>query len=640
MKQDEGHFEGAWWQWPALRNGLIAGSIATLAFVLGHLGLIAQPLENAFYILSIPIGAWYWVREGLEALISEREIGIDLLMIAATMGASMLGLWDEAAFLVFLYATAEGLEEFTYARARSAIRALLDLAPKEACLLKAGDEMIVPAEQLVPGDCFRVRPGQSIPTDGIIRAGSSSLDESQVTGEAVPVDKSVGMQVFAGSLNKQGALEVEVTKTFSDNTLSKMIHLVESAQEQKGKAQQWIDRFGRRYTPIVLVSALLMIIIPWFFGLNLSEWTSRAVILLVAAAPCALIMSMPVAMAAGIGSAGKRGILIKGGVHLEHLGVIRVVAFDKTGTLTKGLPEVSDVISLKGSETNWQAVAAGLESHSEHPLGKAVFESAKSSGIQAAKIEGFEALTGAGAKGVFSGITWYIGNPDLFLKMAVSLDIVAERIKSLQSSGKTVVLIGTKKEVHGIIALQDHVRSESSDAIVGLHKMGIKIAMLTGDNPLTANTVAVPLGIDDVRAGLRPEEKVQAVKDLEARYGPALMVGDGVNDAPALAAASCGASMGAAGSDAAIEAADVALMADDLAKVEEALRVGRLARKISKQNIVFSLIVLVLLIPSALGGFLSVAAVVFFHEVSELLAVANGLRVRNFMNWKENRHER
>ncbi len=621
------HFEGRWWQWPPLRNGLSAGLIATLAFVFAHLDLISQSLENMLYMLSIPIGGWYWMREGAEALISEREISIDLLMIAATTGAALLGLWDEAAFLVFLYATAEGLEEYTYARARSAIRALLDLAPKEACLLKGNDEIIVPAEQLVPGDRFRVRPGQSIPTDGIIRAGTSSLDESQVTGEAVPVDKQVGMQVFAGSLNQQGALEVEVTKTFADNTLSKMIHLVESAQEQKGKAQQWIDRFGRVYSPAVLLASFCMILIPWLLGLPMADWSLRAVILLVAAAPCALIMSMPVAMAAGIGSAGKRGILIKGGLHLEHLGVIRVVAFDKTGTLTLGIPSVSDLVTLKGPEAEWLSVAAGLEQYSEHPLGKAIFKKAKSRGSSAAKVLQFEALTGAGALGVFAGQTWYIGNPDLFLDMGIALDKVSNQIKALQASGKTVVLIGTKKEVYGMITLQDQIRAESVDTIARLHQMGIKIAMLTGDNSLTANAVALPLGIDDVRAGLKPEEKVQAIKDLEKQYGPVLMVGDGVNDAPALAVATCGACMGAAGSDAAIEAADVALMADDLGKVEEALHLGRVARQISKQNIVFSLIVLALLIPSALGGFLSVAAVVFFHEVSELLAVANGLRV-------------
>ncbi len=628
---DDTHFEGKWWQWPPLRNGLIAGVLASIAFVLGYLGFISQPLENMLYMLSIPIGGWYWVREGIETLVSEREIGIDLLMIAATTGAAILGLWNEAAFLVFLYAAAEGLEEYTHARARSAIRALLDLAPKEACLLKNGAETVVPAEQLVPGDRFRVRPGESIPTDGVIRVGISSLDESQITGEPLPIDKGVGMKVFAGSLNQEGALDVEATKRFADNTLSKMIYLVEAAQEQKGKAQQWIDRFGRRYTPLVLLAAILMIVVPWVLGLSMTSWSQRAVVLLVAAAPCALIMSMPVAMAAGIGSAGKRGILIKGGVHLEHLGVIKVVAFDKTGTLTKGKPEVSDIISLKGQEDFWLSVAAGLEVYSEHPLGKSIVESVRSRGLSLKKVTDFEALTGAGAKGRMDGACWMIGKPSLFEKMGGFSDTVCKEIEVLQKSGKTVVLVAKETDLYGIIALQDQPRLEACAAIKGLHKMGIKTAMLTGDNVLTANRVADSLGIDAIYAALLPEEKVSAVKALEVRYGPVLMVGDGVNDAPALAAATCGASMGAAGSDAAIEAADVALMSDDLSKVEAALRLGRVTRRISKQNIVFSLIVLGLLIPSALGGFLSIAAVVFFHEASELLAVANGLRVARFV---------
>jgi len=630
-RADNAHFDGAWWQWPPLRNGLIAGLLASIAFILAHLGFISEGAENIIYMLSLPIGGYFWAWEGIEELISEGEIGIDLLMIAAATGSAILGLWDEAAFLVFLYATAEGLEEYTYAHTRSAIRALLDLAPKEAHIIKEGQERIVPARALRPGDRFIVRPGTSIPTDGIIQTGQSSVDESQITGESVPVDKMPYMTVFAGSMNRQGVLEISATLAFDDNSLSKMIHLVEEAQEQKGKAQQWIDRFGRRYSPAVLGISILMMVIPWSLGFSLSEWALRAVVLLVAAAPCALIMSMPVAMAAGIGSAGKRGILVKGGVHLEHLGVIRVVAFDKTGTLTLGEPSVSDLVTLKGQEAEWLSVASGLEHHSEHPLGKAILKKARSLGSSPEKIVQFEALTGAGAKGLLAGVTWYIGKPDLFIDMGFSLDAVSECIESLQSSGKTVVLIGMNKELHGMIALQDQPRTESSDAIAKLHQMGIKTAMLTGDNHLTANAVAVPLGIDDVRAGLKPEEKVQAIKDLENRYGPVLMVGDGVNDAPALAAATCGASMGAAGSDAAIEAADVALMADDLAKVEEALRLGRLVRQISKQNIIFSLIVLGLLIPSALGGFLSVAAAVFFHEASELLAVANGLRVARFL---------
>jgi Cd2+/Zn2+-exporting ATPase len=548
-------------------------------------------------------------------------------MLAATVGSGILGLWDEAAALVFLYGAAEGTEEYTYARTRHAIRALLDLAPKEAHVLRDGQEITIPAERLKPGDMFVVRPGEAIPTDGLIRSGTSSLDESPVTGESIPVDKGPGMKVFAASINKQGALEVEATGAFADNTLRKIIHLVEQAQERKGRAQQWIERFGRRYSPVVLAVAALLLVVPWTMGLPLQEWSLRAVVLLVAAAPCALVMSTPVAMAAGIGSAGRRGILIKGGVHLEHLGAIRVVAFDKTGTLTLGEPVVTDVIPVRSSTAELLATAAGLEHRSEHPLAQAILRHAEAEGIEPLATEAFEALAGTGAKGTINHTIWYIGNPDLFERLGVGLAAVQAQIASLQEEGKTVVLVGHGRRLLGAIALQDQIRPGMNDVIAALHAEGVRVVMLTGDNARNARAVARRLGIDDVRADLNPEDKVAAVRQLDKQDGAVLMVGDGVNDAPALAAAMCGVAMGAAGSDAAIEAADVALMADDLGKVVEAIRLGRRARRISAQNIAFSVLLLAVLIPAALAGYLSVAVTVLIHETSELLAVANGLRV-------------
>jgi Cd2+/Zn2+-exporting ATPase len=551
-------------------------------------------------------------------------------MLAATVGSIVLGFWDEAAFLVFLYGSAEGLEEYTYSRTRHAIRSLLDLAPKETRIVRGGQEITIPAEHLKIGDRFIVRPGEAIPTDGIIRTGTSSLDESPVTGESIPVDKGPGMKVFAGTLNRQGALEVETTSSFKDNTLSKIIHLVEEAQERKGKAQQWIERFGRRYTPSVLAASALLVIIPWLAGLSLDEWSVRAVVLLVAAAPCALVMSTPVAMAAGIGSAGKRGILIKGGVHLEHLGIIRTVAFDKTGTLTHGELVVTDVIPLQVSESDLLSLAAGLERFSEHPLARAVVEDAQSKSITPAEMKEFQALTGAGVKAVLDEVIWYAGSPDLFEHLKLDLSMIRDRVDEFQQSGKTVVLVGSRNKLLGLIALRDRIRSGMREIITDLHAEGVRVVMLTGDNARTAQAVARELGIDDVRADLKPEDKVRAVKELEQRYGAVLMAGDGINDAPALAEATCGVAMGVAGSDAAIEAADVALMADDLDKVREALHLGRKARRISAQNITFSILLLAVLIPLAVGGFLSVALTVLVHEVAEILAVANGLRVARF----------
>ncbi len=632
-EHEESGFEGPWWRYPPLRHALLSGLIAGSGFAAGHLGFVTQTVENIFYWVAIPLGGWHWTREGIEKLIEEKEVGIEVLMIAATVGSGLLGLWDEAAALVFLYGAAEGTEEYTYARTRHAIRALLDLAPKEAHVLRDGKEITVPAETLKPGDRFLVRPGEALPTDGIIRSGTSSLDESPVTGESIPVDKGPGMKVFAASLNKQGAIEIEATAAFADNSLSKIIHLVEEAQERKGRAQQWIERFGRRYTPAVLLASLLLLIVPWAFGLSLAEWSLRAVVLLVAAAPCALIMSTPVAMAAGIGAAGRRGILIKDGAHLEHLGTIRVVAFDKTGTLTHGEPVVMDVLPLDSTETELLSLAAGLEHFSEHPLAKAIMTKARELGITPAEVSDFEALTGAGAKGLVHGQAWYVGNPKLFEGQGAVLSTVKTQVARLQEEGKTVVLVGNTTGIRGLLALQDRIRAEAQSAIAALHALGLRTVMLTGDNARTAQAFARLLGIDDVRAELKPEDKVRAVGQLQREHGAVLMVGDGVNDAPALAAATCGMAMGAAGTDAAIEAADIALMADDLAKVEEALALGRKARRISVQNIVFSISILAAMIPLAVFGILGVAVTVLVHEASELLAVVNGLRAGHFAAW-------
>jgi Cd2+/Zn2+-exporting ATPase len=627
-------FAGVWWRYPPLAAALGAGVIALAGFALAHLGLITEAAENVFYWIAIPLGAWHWTREGLEELFEEKEVGIEILMLAATAGAGILGLWDEAAALVVLYGAAEGVEGYTFARTRHAIRGLLDLAPKQARVLRDGEEVTVAAETLAPGDRLIVRPGESLATDGVIVEGRTSLDEAAVTGESVPVDKGPGDKVFAASVNGQGLITVEATAAFADNTLSKIIHLVEAAQEQKGRAQQWIERFGRRYSPAVLLGAALLLVLPWLFGLPAEEWSRRAVVLLVAAAPCALVISLPIAMAAGIGGAGRRGILIKGGAHLEHLGTIRTVAFDKTGTLTHGRPRVTDVEAFDGDgggdEYALLAAAAGVERGSEHPLAHAIVAAAEARGLTPAEPKGFTALTGAGARAELDGRTWYVGSPALFRERGqgpgtVERSVFESRVLTLQQAGKTVVLVGDEERIHGLIALQDTLRPDAARLIGTLHGMGIRTVMLTGDNPGTAERVAAELGIDDVRAGLKPEDKVAAVQAL-ARSGPVLMVGDGVNDAPALAAATCGVAMGAAGTDAAIEAADIALMADDLAKLEEALRLGRKARRVSQQNIVFSLIVLAVLIPAGVAGFISIALAVLAHEASELLAVANGLR--------------
>jgi len=621
---DEG-FEGPWWRFPPLRNALIGGLLAGLGWLLEQAGLLPDPAILALYLLAIPVGAWYWAREGLEELFEERVVGIEILMLAATLGAGVLGLWEEAAALVVLYAFAEGVEELTFARTRRAIRALLDLAPKTVRRVRDGREETVPAAELRPGDRFRVRPGESLPTDGVIVEGESSLDESPVTGESMPVDKGPGDKVFAASINGPGVLLVEATAAFADNTLSRIIELVESAQDQKGRAQQFMERFGHRYSPLVLLTAIGMLIAPWLFDLDVLLWSERAVVLLVAAAPCALVISLPIAMSAGISGAGRRGILIKGGAHLEHLGTIRTITFDKTGTLTHGRPRLTDLSAVNGSKEELLAIAAGLEAHSEHPLARAILQAADERGIRPAPVLDTRALTGAGIEGHLDETHWLLGKPELFESQGLDLAPWREIIDRWQAEGKTVVLVGTSERLHGLLALQDTLRENAPQVIAALHALGIRTVMLTGDNEATARRIAEQLGIDDVRASLHPENKLAAVTELQ-QDGPVLIVGDGVNDAPALAAATCGMAMGAAGTDAAIEAADIALMADDLGKLLEALRLGRRARRVSLQNIVFAITVLVILIPAGVSGLITVTTAVIVHEGSELLAVANGLR--------------
>lgn len=617
-------FEGKLYTHPPMRNALIAGGLTLSAFGLGHFDVIPSGFEIGIYVFAIAIGGYHWTREGIEKLIEYKEIGIELLMLGATAGSIILGMWDEAAFLVFIYGVAEGLEEYAYARARASIRKLLDLAPKEARVIRGGKQIMIPASELKVGDVFSVRPGESIATDGTIIRGKSSLNEAPVTGESIPVEKGQGMQVLAATINQEGALEIQVTATFENNTLSKIVHLVEEAQEKKGKAQQFIEKFGKFYSPIVLFSAIGLAIFS-LLDPSFSEWGIRAVVLLVAAAPCALVMSTPVAVAAGIGRAGREGVLIKGGVYLENLGKIKVVAFDKTGTLTKGEPAVTDIIPINGDERSVLNLAHSVEKHNNHPLAQAIVRYAESLGLQSLPSSDFVAMSGFGTKAVIDGQTIYIGKKDLFSQLDVAR--FDSEMEKLRKEGKTVMLVGSDKSLFGIIAVRDEIRPVAKQVITQLRHMGMLVVMLTGDNPVTAQAIAKEVGIDQVKADLKPDDKVAAIKELKKEYGVVAMVGDGINDAPALAESSVGMVMGTVGTDAAIEAADVALMADDLTKIPYAISLGKKARGISLQNIVFSILLLVVLIPSALLGFLTVAIAVTLHEVAELIAVGNGLRV-------------
>jgi len=572
-QHEEAIFQGRWYAYPPLRNALIAGLIAGVAFGLTHLGVIDEFVASVLYAVAIMLGGYHWLTEGLAELIGKGRVNIEVLMIAATGGSIALGMWDEAAALVVLYGAAEGLEHYTYVRTRRSIRNLLDLAPKTARLV---------------------------------------TDEGEQT---------------AGTLNREGALVVRATTSFEDNTLSRMIHLVEEAQERKGRRQLFIERFGRWYTPAVLISAVLLVVIPALTGTpDIMPWATRAVVLLVAAAPCALIMSTPVGIAAGITRAGRTGVLIKGGAHLEDLGRIRVVAFDKTGTLTEGEPVVTDVVPIDGDEAQLLRLAASLERLSEHPLGEAIVRRAEEQGIQPLQVVDFAAIPGAGVRGKVGDTQIYVGSPRLCEQLGLA-DVGNDLTRQLEEEGKTVVCVTTTTGPVGLIAIGDRLRDEAPHAVDDLHAMGIHTVILTGDNPGTARAVARQARIDDVRAGLKPEDKIAAVEQIEAERGPVAVVGDGINDAPALARATSGIAMGVGGTDAAIEAADIALIGDDLALVPFAIRLGRRAQAIGTQNIVFALAVLAVMIPAALLGMMSVAVAVLVHEASELLAVANGLRV-------------
>ncbi|HEY8424644.1 MAG TPA: heavy metal translocating P-type ATPase [Limnochordales bacterium] len=626
-EEAEEGFDGPWYAFGPVKNAGAAALILTAGWAVERLGGPAW-LSAPVYLAAIAVGARYWAKEGWEEWRHEREIGIEALMAFAALGAILLGEWVEAGLLVVLYSAAEALEEYTYARTRTAIRALLKLVPETAWRLRDGREEQVPAQALKPGDLILIRPGERVPTDAVVVEGRSSLDESAVTGESIPVDKGPGDRLFAGTINTTGALTARVTADFASNTLARMIHLVEEAQEVKSRAQRWIDRFGRRYSPAVLAAAAVLLVVPPLLGQDVRTWAHRAVVLLVAAAPCALVMSTPVATAAAISRAGRQGVLIKGGIHLEQLDRIRVVAFDKTGTLTRGRPQVTDVVPESGvTQTELLALAAGVERWSEHPLARAVVARATSEGVNPLATSGFQAVVGAGARAVVGDEEVFVASPAFAAQLGTHVSPALEHHAArLQEQGKTVILVARRGRAVGLIALRDQPRPAARPAVAELHRMGLRVVMLTGDHPTTAQAIARELGIDEVRAGLRPEEKVAAVRELEARYGPVAMVGDGVNDAPALAAASVGIAMGAAGSDAAIEAAGVALMGDDPGQVVAAMKVARRSQRIAWQNIVFSVLLLLVLVPSALLGVIGVASAVVAHEVSELLAVANGLR--------------
>jgi heavy metal translocating P-type ATPase len=626
------------WRNPKVITSAVSGVLLGLGFLFSF---TAAPsiVSTVFYLASILVGGYYFGREALEELIYEREVGIELLMSIAAIVAALLGLPEEGAMLAFLYSISEAAEGYTEEKTRGAIKALMDLTPKMALVKRDGRETEIPVEELSLGDVFIVKPGQSLATDGEVITGASSVNQAPVTGESVPVEKKIGDAVFAGSINGEGSLEVRATKTFADNTIARIIHLVEEAQEQKGQSQRFIERFGKRYSPVVLLVGILIAVVPpLVFGTEWTSWLVRATVFIVAAAPCALAISIPITLVASLGTGAKNGVLIKGGLYVEQLAKIKVVALDKTGTITRGQPDVTDFLLIAGAASESPstekilATAAGIERRSQHPLAQAIVRYAEEQSISSVEAVDFQSLTGAGASAKFGDSIAYIGSPDLFQKqLKVNLDGAAGDISRLQSEGKTVVVIGDARNAWGLLAIRDNIRANAVRAIKDLHSAGVeKVVMLTGDNRRTAEAIAREGGIDEFYADLKPEDKVTRVRELSKKYGGVAMVGDGVNDAPALAEATVGVAMGAAGTDVALETADVALMADDLEKLVYALRLAQRNQSVINQNLALSTIVIAVLVIGAVAGIFSLPVTVLGHEISEFIVIASGLRMLRF----------
>lgn len=472
-----------------------------------------------------------------------------------------------------------------------------------------------------------MKPGSSLATDGIIRKGNASINQAPVTGESIPVFKKVGDQVFAATINEDGLLEVEVTKAFKENTISKIIHLVEEAREQKGQRQQMVEKFAYAFSPIVLAISVAMPFVLPFFGLSFSDAFIRAVTFVVAASPCAFAVSIPVAYAAALGTSAKNGVLIKGGIYLEELANTSIVAFDKTGTLTVGHPKVMNVVPLNSlSHDKLLSIAGSLAVNANHPLDKAVSELMQEEDIKPSLVKEFQSITGAGIKGTLDGHTYYLGSPDLFKKMGHAIESINE-FKQFSSEGKTVIFVGTKDKLYGALAIADAPRTEAKEVLQELHGQGIQTVMLTGDHKLVGENIGREMGVDAIFAELKPDDKVKKVKELKKKFQHVAMVGDGINDAPALAESSVGMAMGTIGTDAALEAADVALMGDDLTKIPYGIRLARFTKKIVVQNLVLSTILQISMMTLAIFMFLSVSQILFIDEFGEVLVVLNGLRL-------------
>jgi Cd2+/Zn2+-exporting ATPase len=598
---------------------LAAAVVATLA---GASRAVAEPL----YLLSMAIGGWPIARAALAGL-RRRSLDMNVLMTLAAVGAVGIGSYAEGAWVLVLFAVGTTLETYAFDRSRRSVTELMELAPEQARVLgEDGGEHLVPVEEVTVGTRFAVRPGERIALDGEVVAGASSVNEAPITGESVPVDKQLGSTVFAGTLNVQGALTVRATKAAQDSTLARVAALVEQAQGSRAPSERFVDRFARAYTPLVFAAALVLIVVPVALGGDLDTWLYRALALLIVACPCSLVISIPVAVVSAVGRAARDGVLVKGGQALEDLARVRTFAVDKTGTLTTGRPQLSRVVALDGhSEDEALALAAAVERRSEHPLAQALVAAARHRGLELAEPDAFEALPGRGVLARVEGRDLWAGGPRL---AAERLGELPAEAKALEQRGETATVLGEDEHALAVFGLADQPRPDAAAAIAGLRDAGVaRVVMLTGDNERVAAAVSERVGADECRAGLLPEDKLRAVEALDREDGPVAMVGDGINDAPALAAAHVGIAMGAAGTDAALESADVALMSDDLARLPGAVSGARQAARVMRQNVIASLAVKAVFVVLAPLGLVTLVMAVAADMGMSLLVTLNGLRL-------------
>lgn len=608
---------------------ILCGVFVSIAFIMERIG-VPHNIARFVDALAIITGGYYPAKMGLSAL-RTLTLNIRLLMVVGAIGAAALNLWEEAAMLVFVYSLGDVLEAYAVDKARGAIKALMELLPKEALVRRDNIEATLPTEEINIGDIVIVRPGEKIPVDGCVVSGTSFVDEAPITGESIPVKKNVDSAVFAGSINQRGSLEVKVAKLVNDTTLAKILHSVEESQLRKSNYQRFGETFGKYYTPTMFVLGIgVAIIPPLFFGGDWHSFIYRGLVVFVVSCSCGLALSVPVAVVAAIANGAKKGIMFKGGAYLEIAKDLKAIAFDKTGTLTIGRPTVTDIVTFNEmSENNLLSIAGTIESRSEHPLADAIVRKSKEIDLDLSQnITEFESITGLGIQAKLNGKIYFIGNKRFIESKGVNINETQNtKISFFENEGKTPIIIGDSKNLLGIISIADQLRTETRETLRTLKQYGIKVIMLTGDNEGTANAIARDAGVDEYLSQLLPEDKVNAVEKLKIKYGKIAMVGDGVNDAPAMAASDIGIAMGAAGTDVAMETGDIVLMADDLSKIPYVIKLSQRSIKNIQQNITASLLIIIFLVPAALFGWIGLLPGLLLNEGSAIFVILNGLKL-------------